>query len=72
MKDVLGQAIADHYHKRSTAKLWVHHRRNDGPGVGKPIVSKGPSGSRDPMPVETYFRSADDMPRTGMGGFAAL
>lgn len=45
-KDVLGQAITDHYHKTSTGKLWVHNKY----------------GPREEMPVEIYFRNADDMP----------
>jgi len=46
MKDVLGQAIADYYHMTSSAKLWVHSQY----------------GPKELMPVETYFRNADNMP----------
>lgn len=46
MKDILGQAIADHHHKTSTGTLWV---RNE-------------YGPKEKMPVEIYFRNADDMP----------
>lgn len=46
MKDVLGHAIADYYYKASTAKLWVHNHY----------------GPKEQMPVEAYFRSADEMP----------
>src|SRR5258706_16069543 len=46
MKDVLGQAIAEYYHKTSTGKLWVHNKY----------------GPKEEMPVEIYFRNADDMP----------
>jgi SAM-dependent methyltransferase len=46
MKDVLGQAISNYYYKTSTGGLWVH---ND-------------YGPKEEMPVEIYFRSADDMP----------
>jgi len=46
MKDILGQAITDYYHKTSTGTLWV---RNE-------------YGPKEKMPVEIYFRNADDMP----------
>lgn len=48
MKDVLGSAIADYHHKTSTSKskLWVHSKY----------------GPREEMPVEVYFRHADEMP----------
>src|SRR6187402_2580039 len=46
MKDVLGSAIAGYYHKISAGKLWVHSKY----------------GPREEMPVEVYFRTADDMP----------
>lgn len=46
MKDVLGHAIADYYHRRGNARLWVHHA----------------FGPKDEMPVEVYFRDMNDMP----------
>jgi SAM-dependent methyltransferase len=46
MKDVLGQAIEDYYYKTSTGKLWVYNKY----------------GPKEEMPVEIYFRNADDMP----------
>jgi SAM-dependent methyltransferase len=46
MKDILGRAIADYYQKTSTGTLWV---RNE-------------YGPKEKMPVEIYFRDADDMP----------
>jgi len=46
MKDVLGQAIADYYHKTSTGSLWVRNKY----------------GPKEKMPVEIYFRNAGDMP----------
>ncbi|MBN9385644.1 MAG: class I SAM-dependent methyltransferase [Chitinophagaceae bacterium] len=46
MKDMLGQAIADYYHKTSAGSLWVHNKY----------------GPKEKMPVEIYFRNADDMP----------
>lgn len=48
IKDVLGSAIADYHHKTSTSKskLWVHSKY----------------GPREEMPVEVYFRPADDLP----------
>ena len=47
IKDVLGSAIADYHHKASTSKskLWVHSKY----------------GPREEMPVEVYFRPADDL-----------
>ena len=57
MKDVLGSAIARYHHslarasrtpaaQRTLNKLWVHSKY----------------GPREEMPVEIYFRNADDMP----------
>lgn len=46
MKDVLGQAISNYYQRHATAKLWV--RNHYGP--------------KEEMPVEIYFRDADNMP----------
>jgi methylase of polypeptide subunit release factors len=46
MKDVLGEAISDYFHKRTTAKLWVNNKY----------------GPKEEMPVDTYFRTPDDMP----------
>jgi len=56
MKDILGQAIADRFHRSSAAKLRVHTRwglRADGQPIGS---------STEIMPVKTYFRRPDDMP----------
>ncbi len=46
MKDVLGQAIHDHYHQLTPAKLWINNRY----------------GPKEEMPVDVYFRDEDDMP----------
>lgn len=46
MNDILGTAIADYYHKKSPAKLWINNQY----------------GPREEMPVATYFRNEDDMP----------
>jgi SAM-dependent methyltransferase len=46
MKDVLGTAISDFYHKTSTGKLWVHNKY----------------GPKEEMPVDVYFRDMDSMP----------
>jgi len=46
MKDILGQAISDYYHKGQSATLWVHD--DHGPKVE--------------MPVSTYFRDESHMP----------
>lgn len=46
MKDVLGQAISDHFHGTSSGKLWVNNKY----------------GPREEMPVDVYFRDMDDMP----------
>ncbi|HEY9196100.1 MAG TPA: class I SAM-dependent methyltransferase, partial [Mucilaginibacter sp.] len=46
MKDILGQAIYDHYHQNPPHKLWINNQY----------------GPREEMPVETYFRDEDDMP----------
>lgn len=56
MKDILGQAIADHFHHSSSAKLRVHTRwgqRADGQPIGS---------TTEIMPLKTYFRDAGDMP----------
>lgn len=46
MKDALGEALSDYFHKTSTAKLWVNNKY----------------GPREEMPVDVYFRDAEDMP----------
>ncbi|GAB2980530.1 class I SAM-dependent methyltransferase [Mucilaginibacter puniceus] len=46
MVDVLGGAIFDHYHKLNPSKLWIHNQY----------------GPKEEMPVDTFFRDADDMP----------
>jgi SAM-dependent methyltransferase len=56
MKDILGQAIADRYYRRSTARLRVHTRWGR-LADGLPFGS-----STEIMPVKTYFRNANDMP----------
>ena len=47
MKDVLGQAIYDHYFKNSPEKLWIHNNY----------------GASEDMPVKLYFRTIDHMPK---------
>ena len=46
MKDVLGQAISDYHHQQLKGKLWVNNKY----------------GLREEMPVDVYFREADEMP----------
>jgi SAM-dependent methyltransferase len=46
MKDVLGEALSDFYHHRSTGKLWVHNKY----------------GPKEEMPVDVYFREMGNMP----------
>lgn len=46
MKDILGQAIHDHYHQQQEHQLWINNQY----------------GPREEMPVEAYFREEDDMP----------
>lgn len=46
MKDILGQAIHDHYYKKSKHKLWINNQY----------------GPKEEMPVDIYFREEDDMP----------
>jgi cyclopropane fatty-acyl-phospholipid synthase-like methyltransferase len=46
MKDILGQAIHDHYYKNPPHKLWINNQY----------------GPKEEMPIETYFRDEDDMP----------
>ncbi len=46
MKDTLGQAISDYHHHRLTGKLWVNNKY----------------GPKEEMPVDVYFRDADEMP----------
>jgi SAM-dependent methyltransferase len=46
MKDVLGDALTDYYHKTSTGRLWVHNKY----------------GPKEEMPVDVYFRAMEDMP----------
>jgi SAM-dependent methyltransferase len=45
MSDVIGEAIADYYHGNSKHKLWIHNKY----------------GKKEEMPVETYFRDAEEM-----------
>jgi len=46
MTDVLGDALSAYYHKTSSGKLWVNNKY----------------GPREEMPVDVYFREAEDMP----------
>lgn len=46
MKDILGQAIHNYYHKKTAYKLWINNQY----------------GPKEEMPIETYFRDEDDMP----------
>ena len=46
MSDVLGQAIYDHYHNTSPAKLWIYNKY----------------GPKEEMPVDIFFREADELP----------
>jgi len=46
MSDILGQALNDYYHRSSKSKFWIHNRY----------------GSKEEMPVATYFRDEEDMP----------
>ncbi|WP_431200717.1 class I SAM-dependent methyltransferase [Mucilaginibacter sp. P25] len=46
MKDILGQAIHDHYHKSANHKLWINNQY----------------GPKEEMPIDVYFRDEDDMP----------
>ena len=46
MNDVLGEALTDYYHHRSVGKLWVRNKY----------------GPKEKMPVDVYFRTAEDMP----------
>lgn len=46
MKDILGQAIHDHFYKAASHKLWINNEY----------------GPKEEMPLETYFRGEDDMP----------
>lgn len=46
MKDVLGQALQDHYHSVQTGKLWIHNKY----------------GPKEEMPVSVYFRKEEQMP----------
>jgi len=46
MTDVLGDALSAYFHKTTTGKLWVNNKY----------------GPREEMPVDVYFREAEDMP----------
>jgi len=46
MKDILGQAIHDHYYKKPKHKLWINNQY----------------GPKEEMPIDIYFRQEDDMP----------
>ncbi len=46
MKDILGQAIHNYYHKQASHKLWINNEY----------------GPKEEMPIDTYFRDEDDMP----------
>src|SRR5882724_8052805 len=47
MNDILGQALWDYYHDISPGKLWIHNKY----------------GPKEDMPVHTYFRAGEDMPK---------
>jgi SAM-dependent methyltransferase len=74
MKDILGRALTDYFHRRSPGKLWVHHYIA---WQGQPPHSPPQAGSirqaeipgpgkrsvhKEPMPVDFYFRDMDHMP----------
>ncbi|WP_317128797.1 class I SAM-dependent methyltransferase [Mucilaginibacter gracilis] len=46
MKDILGQALHNHYYQDKPAPLWIHNQY----------------GPKEEMPVETFFREQEDMP----------
>jgi SAM-dependent methyltransferase len=46
MKDVLGQAIHDHYYKNPSSRLWIHNKY----------------GRKEEMPLHVYFRTKQEMP----------
>jgi 2-polyprenyl-3-methyl-5-hydroxy-6-metoxy-1,4-benzoquinol methylase len=46
MKDILGQALHDHYYQNKPDQLWIHNQY----------------GPKEEMPVDTFFRQEDDMP----------
>lgn len=46
MKDILGLALHDHYYQNQPQKLWIHNQY----------------GPKEEMPVDTYFRTQDEMP----------
>ncbi|WP_183559070.1 class I SAM-dependent methyltransferase [Mucilaginibacter sp. SP1R1] len=46
MKDILGQAIHDHYYNKPKHKLWINNQY----------------GPKEEMPIDIYFRHEDDMP----------
>jgi len=46
MKDILGQALHDHYYQNSPDTLWINNQY----------------GPKEEMPVDTYFRQPDEMP----------
>lgn len=46
MKNILGQAIHDHYHHLASHKLWINNQY----------------GPKEEMPIDIYFRDEDDMP----------
>jgi SAM-dependent methyltransferase len=46
MKDILGQALWEHYHRQKPGKLWIHNKYGD----------------KEEMPVDIYFRDKDEMP----------
>lgn len=46
MKDILGQALHDFYYQNKPDTLWIHNQY----------------GPKEDMPVDIYFREADEMP----------
>jgi SAM-dependent methyltransferase len=52
MKDILGRALTDYFHRQSPGKLWVHHY----------IAREGRTVHREQMPLDFYFRDMNSMP----------
>src|SRR5580692_3528023 len=60
MKDILGRALTEHFHRQSPGKLWVHHylARQSQPRQSPP----GSGSIKEIMPLDFYFRDINDMP----------
>jgi SAM-dependent methyltransferase len=52
MKDILGRALTEHFHRQSPGKLWVHNY----------LAQEARSIHREQMPLDFYFRDINDMP----------